>query len=96
MSLHEELLAGERMAQTQPCQEISGISCRHLNRSERECLLRSRPYCLDTLEWGGVGLATHENFLATWELSSRDPSRTECFSLEGIVFQRLSWISLAP
>lgn len=89
MSLQEELLTGERMTQTQPCQEISGINWRHLNRSEIECLLRSRPYCLDTLEWGGMGFATHENFLATWELSSGDPSRMECFSLEGIAFQGL-------
>lgn len=34
MSLQEELLAGERMTQTQPCQEISGISWRQLSRSE--------------------------------------------------------------
>lgn len=65
MSLQEELLAGERMAQTQPCQEISGISWRQLSRSEIECLLRSRPYCLDTLEWRGVRFTTYENFLVT-------------------------------
>lgn len=65
MSLQEELLAGERMTQTQPCQEISGISWRQLSRSEIECLLRSRPYCLDTLVWGGVRFTTYENFLVT-------------------------------
>lgn len=65
MSLQEELLAGERMTQTQPCQEISGISWRQLSRSEIECLLRSRPYCLDTLEWGVGRFTTYENFLVT-------------------------------
>lgn len=94
MSLHEELLTGERRAQTQPCQEISDISCRQLNRSQRECLLRSRRYCLDTLEWGGVVFAAPENFLAAWELSSGDPSRMECFSLERIAFQGLPAIFL--
>lgn len=50
------------------CHQISqpGMSYRQHNRSERESLLRSRPYCLDILEWRESGICKSWKF--PWDL----------------------------
>lgn len=69
----------------------SGMSFRQINRSERDSLLRSKPYCLYTCEWGWGGVDKFWKFQdlrATWELSLGYPSRKNCFRSDGIAFQQ--------